>query len=74
MKLIHSTWQEIDAYLAISDGILIPTGSIEQHGLFELRGDAAIMQPMDDLLEAFVAQHRMKLPGSVYSPCYKIIK
>ena len=48
--------------------------SIEQHGLFELRGDAAIMQPMDDLLEAFVAQHRMKLPGSVYSPCYKIIK
>ncbi|MBC8210119.1 MAG: LOG family protein [Gammaproteobacteria bacterium] len=48
--------------------------SIEQHGLFELRGDAAIMQPMDDLLEAFVAQHRMKLPGSVYKPCYKIIK
>ena len=32
MRLIHSTWQEIDAYLAISDGILIPTGSIEQHG------------------------------------------
>jgi predicted Rossmann-fold nucleotide-binding protein len=48
--------------------------SIEQHGLFELRGDEAIMQPMDDLLEAFVAQHRMKLPGSAYKPCYKIIK
>ncbi len=38
MRLIHSTWQEIDAYLAISDGILIPTGSIEQHGPIGLIG------------------------------------
>jgi len=38
MRLIHSTWQEIDAYLAISDGILITTGSIEQHGPIGLIG------------------------------------
>lgn len=38
MRLTHSTWQEIDAYLTISDGILIPTGSIEQHGPIGLIG------------------------------------
>jgi hypothetical protein len=48
--------------------------SIAQHGLFELRGDAEIMQPMDDLLSAFVEQQRMKLAGSKYTPCYRIIK
>ena len=48
--------------------------AIEEHGLFELRGDKEIMEPMDALLSAFVKQHRMKLPGTKYVPCYKIIK
>ncbi|VAX09039.1 LOG family protein YgdH [hydrothermal vent metagenome] len=48
--------------------------AIEQHGHFEIRGDVDIMQPMDDLLASFAAQHRMKLPGSKYVPCYKVIK
>ncbi len=48
--------------------------SIEEHGLFELNGDAEIMEPMDALLTAFVKQQRMKLPGSEYVPCYRIIK
>ena len=48
--------------------------SIEQHGHFELKGDREIMDPMDALLTAFVEQHRMKLPGTEYVPCYKIIK
>ncbi|NOR43656.1 MAG: DUF3412 domain-containing protein [Gammaproteobacteria bacterium] len=48
--------------------------AIEEHGLFELRGDKEIMDPMDELLAAFVKQHRMKLPGTEYIPCYKIIK
>ena len=48
--------------------------SIEEHGLFELRGDREIMEPMDALLAAFVKHHRMKLPGTEYVPCYKIIK
>ena len=48
--------------------------AIEKHGHFEIRGDARIMDPMDSLLASFVAQHRMKLPGTKYVPCYRIIK
>lgn len=47
--------------------------AVEEHGLFEIAGDAAIMQPLDQLLESFVRQHRMKLPGSHYHPCYRIV-
>jgi hypothetical protein len=48
--------------------------AIEEHGLFELRGDKEVMEPMDALLAAFVEQYRMRLPGTKYIPCYKIIK
>ena len=47
---------------------------IEKHGKFEIRGDSEIMEPMDQLLSAFVEQQRMKLPGSKYEPCYTVIK
>lgn len=46
--------------------------AIERYGHFEIHGDASIMKLMDSLLAAFVAQHRMKLPGKKYSPCYRI--
>jgi len=47
---------------------------IEQYGRYEIHGDAAIMQPLDKLLQAFVVQHRMKLPGGVpYTPCYRVV-
>lgn len=48
--------------------------AIEEHGHFEIHGDNAIMQPVDELLASFVAQHRMKLPGKAYQPCYRIIR
>ncbi|WP_049721272.1 nucleotide 5'-monophosphate nucleosidase PpnN [Gilvimarinus polysaccharolyticus] len=48
--------------------------AIERHGLFEICGESSIMQPVDELLQAFQDQGRMKLPGSTYKPCYKIIK
>ncbi len=32
MRLQHSTWPEIEAYLSRSTGIVIPIGSTEQHG------------------------------------------
>jgi len=48
--------------------------AIEKYGHFEIRGDSEIMEPMDKLLSAFVEQHRMKLPGAKYEPCYKVIK
>jgi len=47
--------------------------AIEENGLFEIRGEKKIMQPLDELLESFVHQSRMKLPGSKYSPCYKVV-
>ncbi|MFA6052278.1 MAG: nucleotide 5'-monophosphate nucleosidase PpnN [Methylobacter sp.] len=48
--------------------------AIEQYGHFEICGDADIMALMDSLLASFVEQHRMKLPGKKYLPCYRIIK
>ncbi len=48
--------------------------AIEKHGHFELNGDLEMMERMDALLTSFVAQHRMKLPGKGYVPCYRINK
>ena len=48
--------------------------TIEEFGHFELHGDAEIMHPVDELLESFAKQNRMKLPGREYKPCYKVIK
>lgn len=47
---------------------------IRQHGPFIVKGDNAIMELMDTLLNSFVKQQRMKLPGSKYTPCYEVIK
>ena len=47
--------------------------SIERHGPFELVGEDSIMDPLDRLLRAFVAQRRMKLTGSEYTPCYRLV-
>ncbi|MFU8821514.1 MAG: nucleotide 5'-monophosphate nucleosidase PpnN [Gammaproteobacteria bacterium] len=46
---------------------------IEQFGPFDLHGDREIMTQMDQLLESFVAQHRMRLPGVEYEPCYRLV-
>jgi len=48
--------------------------SIEKYGKFKIQGDEEILSPLDTLLEAFIDQGRMKLPGSVYTPCYEIVK
>ena len=45
---------------------------IKQHGPFILDGDKSLMTKMDRLLGDFVEQQRMKLPGSTYTPCYKV--
>ena len=47
--------------------------SIEKYGPFELVGEDSIMQPLDGLLRAFVAQRRMKLVGAEYKPCYRLV-
>jgi predicted Rossmann-fold nucleotide-binding protein len=59
----------------------IVTGNVKEHGIaaieregpFEICGDASVLRPLDELLTAFVAQQRMKLPGSVYHPCYRLV-
>ena len=48
--------------------------SIEKFGLFELRGEKALMESIDAMLASFVQQQRMKLPGKLYVPCYRVIK
>ena len=45
---------------------------IEERGPFEIDGDGDVMAALDGLLQSFVVQQRMKLPGSEYVPCYRI--
>ena len=48
--------------------------AIEQYGKFEIHGEPEIMAPMDKLLQSFVEQSRMKLPGKEYIPCYRVVR
>jgi len=45
---------------------------IEKDGPFEIKASAKIMGLLDDLLQAFVAQKRMKISGDDYVPCYRV--
>ena len=47
--------------------------AIERHGPFAIRGEPAIMQSLDRLLDGFVREQRMRLPGRDYTPCYRIV-
>ena len=47
--------------------------AVRQFGAFEINGEKEIMQALDQLLASFVEQKRMKLPGTTYSPCYKLV-
>jgi predicted Rossmann-fold nucleotide-binding protein len=46
--------------------------AIREQGPFIISGEKKIMSLMDKLLTSFVSQQRMKLPGSQYTPCYRI--
>jgi predicted Rossmann-fold nucleotide-binding protein len=64
------------AFSGIVSGNVKESGikAIEEHGPYEINGDQSIMQPLDELLAAFVKQKRMKLPGTEYEPCYRLVK
>jgi hypothetical protein len=47
--------------------------AVRRHGPFEINGEKEIMQALDALLAKFIEQKRMKLPGKVYSPCYRVV-
>ena len=46
---------------------------IDKNGPYEIHGDPEFMRALDTLLQSFVSQQRMKLPGSKYVPCYRIV-
>lgn len=47
--------------------------AIEAHGNFQINGDRQIMEALDNLLESFVGQGRMKINASQYRCCYDLI-
>ena len=47
---------------------------IREKGPYQLSGESYLIKQMDTLLQSFVDQYRMKLPGSHYEPCYEIVK
>lgn len=52
------------------DGVAL----IREHGPYKISGEPELMAQVDALLQSFVDQHRMKLPGSHYKPCYEIVQ
>ena len=78
MVLHHATWPEVEAYLKNSTGVVIPTGSTEQHGPTGLIGTDSITAEtvalaMADITGALVgptlslsqAQFNLGFPGTV---------
>ncbi|MDK9556281.1 nucleotide 5'-monophosphate nucleosidase PpnN [Marinobacter sp. M216] len=47
---------------------------VQSKGPFEIAGDPTLIKPLEAMLAQFVAQNRMKLPGSsAYRPSYRIV-
>ncbi len=78
MELHLQTWQEVERYLGRSNGIIVPIGSTEQHGLNGLIGTDAICAELigrraGEQAEALVgptisvgmAQHHMAFSGTI---------
>ncbi|MFN4089588.1 MAG: creatininase family protein [Alphaproteobacteria bacterium] len=78
MRLQLSTWQEVDAYLTRSKGIVVPVGSTEQHGPNGLIGTDAICPEtvangvaarlevlVGPTLSIGMAQHHMAFAGTI---------
>ena len=67
MKLDLMTWQEVDAHLASAPAIILPTGSIEQHGPMGLIGTDAICAE-DIALAAAALTKTIVAPTLCYGP------
>jgi creatinine amidohydrolase len=78
MQLSLCTWAEVEAYLAGSDGIIVPIGSTEQHGPNGLIGTDAICAEavargvgqetgalVAPVMAIGMAQHHLAFPGSI---------
>jgi len=63
-------------FSGIVAGNVKPEGvmAIREKGPFEIKGDPEIMASLDTLLNSFVTNDRMKLPGGkAYQPCYRLV-
>ena len=47
---------------------------VEKLGPFELCGEPDVVGPLEALLQSFVLQRRMKLPGNEYKPCFRLTR
>lgn len=48
--------------------------AVARHGKFRINCEPFIMEKLEELLEMFIAQNRMKLPSDKdYEPCYELI-
>ncbi len=47
--------------------------AVERKGLYKIRGEKNILQPLSSLLDSFIAMGRMKISDSGYVPCYEIV-
>ncbi|MFY0989549.1 creatininase family protein [Halomonas sp. C05BenzN] len=78
MRLQHATWQEVEAYLQRSTGIILPIGSTEQHGPNGLLGTDAICPEaiawalgerhgvlVGPTQSIGMAQHHLAFPGTI---------
>ena len=59
--LVLRTWPEVEAYLAASKGIIVPSGSVEQHGIAGLLGT-------DALCAEAVARRAAESAGALMGP------
>ncbi|WP_419911177.1 creatininase family protein [Hoeflea sp.] len=67
MRLDQCTWPEVETYLRASDGVILPTGSTEQHGPIGLIGtDSLCAQDIADGAGAIAAA--MVAPVIGYTP------
>jgi len=61
VRLDLATWYEVEAYLKTSSGIIVPTGSTEQHGPMGLIGTDAICAEM-------IAEEAGNIAGALVAP------
>ena len=63
------------AFSGIVAGNVKPDGieRIAEHGPYQLRGEPTLMTELDELLQQFVTQGRMKLHEHPYRPCYQLV-
>ena len=46
--------------------------AVARHGPFDIHADPAIAVALDTLLQSFIRDQRMRLPGTIYEPCYRV--